>query len=274
MNTPIWVRLPNLPLHFYTPDFLSLISNTLGRFIKTDTDRISKGFFTYARICVKIDLSQGLPDKIFFKRAGKDPYLQLIDYENTAFRCRSCQQKGHLQDSCPVFPFTPSSFGPRKKASRWQDPKSCNYHATPSAEGNQLHKESRVPQPSTTATHPSTAAQKPPGDSALEPSVSLLHPEASVMPSSEYVELDDMIMIIALLSRAQERPHESDHSDNDKEAHAVLAVCGDEIPPNQLSLVESSVAPTCSTGWIDVCKKKARREPPRYSLSTDSLFWS
>lgn len=134
MNTPIWVRLPNLPLHFYTPDFLSLISNTLGRFIKTDTDRISKGFFTYARICVKIDLSQGLPDKIFFKRAGKDPYLQLIDYENTAFRCRSCQQKGHLQDSCPVFPFTPSSFGPRKKASRWQDPKSRNYHATPYAE--------------------------------------------------------------------------------------------------------------------------------------------
>jgi hypothetical protein len=64
MTTPVWVRLPNLPLNFYTPSFLPTLGNALGRFIKTDTYKIAKGFITFAHICVEIDLSQGLPDRI------------------------------------------------------------------------------------------------------------------------------------------------------------------------------------------------------------------
>jgi hypothetical protein len=107
MTTPVWVRLPNLPLHFYSPSFLPTLGNALGRFIKIDTDRITKGFITFARICVEIDLSQGLPDRILIDWDEGDPFTQMVDYENTAFRCRSCQQTGHLQATCPLSPTLP-----------------------------------------------------------------------------------------------------------------------------------------------------------------------
>jgi hypothetical protein len=38
MTTLVYVRLPNLPLHFYTPSFLLTLGNVLGKFIKIDTD--------------------------------------------------------------------------------------------------------------------------------------------------------------------------------------------------------------------------------------------
>jgi hypothetical protein len=123
MTTPVWVRLPNLPLHFYTPAFLPTLGNVLGRFIKIDTDRITKGFITFACICVEIDLSQGLPDRILIDWTEDDPYTQMVDYENTAFRCRSCQQTGHLQATCPLSPTPSSSPGARKRANGWKDPK-------------------------------------------------------------------------------------------------------------------------------------------------------
>lgn len=36
---------------------LIAIVNTLGKFLKIDDDRLAKGIFTFARICVKVDLS-------------------------------------------------------------------------------------------------------------------------------------------------------------------------------------------------------------------------
>ena len=61
---PVWVRLPNLPLPFWHHLVLEDIGNLLGRFIKSDSDRKEQGVFTYGRICVEIDLSKGLPDRL------------------------------------------------------------------------------------------------------------------------------------------------------------------------------------------------------------------
>jgi hypothetical protein len=90
ITTPVSVRLSNLPLHFYTPAFLPTLGNALGKFIKLDTDRISKGFITFTGICIEIDLNQGLPDRILIDWTEDEPYMKLVDYENIAFRCHSC----------------------------------------------------------------------------------------------------------------------------------------------------------------------------------------
>ena len=50
---------------------------------------------------MEVDLSAGLPDQITLNWNSKS-WVQNIDYENTAFRCRLCQQTGHLQGSCPM----------------------------------------------------------------------------------------------------------------------------------------------------------------------------
>jgi len=62
--------------------------------------RTLRGLFTYARICVDIDLRKGLPDRMLLKH-GNFKWIQSLDYENTSFRCQYCHQAGHLQETCP-----------------------------------------------------------------------------------------------------------------------------------------------------------------------------
>ncbi|KAH9316960.1 hypothetical protein KI387_018729, partial [Taxus chinensis] len=64
-KTLVWVRLPNLPLHlWYT---LEDNGNVLGKFIKEDMDRTHSGLCSFTQICVELDLSKGLPDRINLK---------------------------------------------------------------------------------------------------------------------------------------------------------------------------------------------------------------
>lgn len=60
---------------------------------------MDKEIFTFARICVEMDLSKGLSEDILLSH--KDlKWTQDLDFENTALRCRVCHQTGHLQSSC------------------------------------------------------------------------------------------------------------------------------------------------------------------------------
>lgn len=56
--------------------------------------------YTFTRICVEVDLSKGLLNLIRFSD-NKKTWTQLLDFENTTFRCRICWQAGHLQNTCP-----------------------------------------------------------------------------------------------------------------------------------------------------------------------------
>jgi len=97
---PVWVKLYNLPLHFWHIKVLEGIGNALGKFLKVDSERLSKDIYTFARICVEVDLSQGLPDHILLLHNEKK-WAQPLDYENTAFKCHICRQTDHLQNACP-----------------------------------------------------------------------------------------------------------------------------------------------------------------------------
>lgn len=99
-KAPVWIRLPNLPIYLWRTEVYRQIGNTLGCFLMGDFEREYQGLYTYARICVELDLSKGLPEQINLKI--KDTvWTQFLDYENTAFRCRHCHLTGHLQNSCP-----------------------------------------------------------------------------------------------------------------------------------------------------------------------------
>ena len=50
-----------------------------------DLERAEKILFTFAKICVEIDLSKCLPDHIQLKHK-KFQWSQVIEYENMAFR--------------------------------------------------------------------------------------------------------------------------------------------------------------------------------------------
>jgi len=97
---PIWVRLHNLPLHFCHHNVLISTGNTLGKFLKIDGDKLKRGIFTFTRICVEVDLGQGLPESITLN-FNNTQWTQPLDYENTTFWCHGCLQTGHLHSACP-----------------------------------------------------------------------------------------------------------------------------------------------------------------------------
>jgi len=94
---PVWVRLPNLPVHCWNWSSLRHIGNTLGKFI----DRANnKDQYDCARICVEVDLEVGLPEAIKIK-VGSWSHVQILDYEQLPFKCRKCHVHGHFARNCP-----------------------------------------------------------------------------------------------------------------------------------------------------------------------------
>ena len=87
MKVPIWVRIPNLPLHYWTQSIFEGIGNDLGFFLSSNDTHVAEGLFTYARIYATIDTNSGLLEKINLK-LGKSIWSQALDYENTSFRCK------------------------------------------------------------------------------------------------------------------------------------------------------------------------------------------
>lgn len=122
LETPVWVRLPNFPIHLTHPYILEVMGNLIGHFIKIDIERLSKRILTFVRICVEVDLNKGSSNKILLKWRV-NVLTQLLDYEKTTFHYRTCQQLNHLQNVCL---FSQGAFSPQhsKKTSHgWQDPK-------------------------------------------------------------------------------------------------------------------------------------------------------
>jgi hypothetical protein len=93
---PVWVRLPNLPVHCWNWDSLKHIGNSLGKFI----DQVdNKDQYDCARICVEVDLEVGLPEAIKIN-VGSWTHVQMLDYEQLPFKCRKCHVYGHFARGC------------------------------------------------------------------------------------------------------------------------------------------------------------------------------
>jgi len=80
-------------------------------------------------------------------------------------------------------------------------------------------------------------------------------------PPLKKEETNDTIMATTLPPRTHKRPHESDNLDSDKEAPSTSTAQDYVISSDNLAFLMKVVEPTSSSGWIDVCKKKCKKEP-------------
>lgn len=98
LAVPVWVCLPNLPMHCWNWESLKHIGNTLGKFIDRTNNRDQ---FDCARIYVEVDLKVDLPEAIKI-RVGCWSHVKKLDYEQLPFKCRKCQVYGHFARDCPT----------------------------------------------------------------------------------------------------------------------------------------------------------------------------
>ena len=98
---PVWINLYSLPVEYWEEASLQEIGNVLGEFIKVAEQTKIRGYTSYARICVYMNLNKALPNAVSLLH---DDYkwVQLIDYEHVPFRCGRCHALGHLFSDCPL----------------------------------------------------------------------------------------------------------------------------------------------------------------------------
>ena len=85
-SVPLWVRLPGLPLHYWTEEHLRGIGNTIGDFLEADLSFFKTNHRRVARILVMINIRDGLAESLNL-RWGRFDIKQILDYENVPFRC-------------------------------------------------------------------------------------------------------------------------------------------------------------------------------------------
>ncbi|GLJ25325.1 hypothetical protein SUGI_0484790 [Cryptomeria japonica] len=79
-QTPLWIRLPNLPMQYWFDSCFEAVGNFLGTFLMADEDSLNLLHTNFARLLVVVDVTMGLPSKISIT-SSKGSWLQSIYYE-------------------------------------------------------------------------------------------------------------------------------------------------------------------------------------------------
>jgi hypothetical protein len=95
LGTPVWIKLPGIPMEFWIVQYLCVIGNQLGKTILMDDSFLYEGYRSIARILVDLDVSRGIFETIDLVFKEKR-YSQMLDYVNIPFLCLRCHLYGHL----------------------------------------------------------------------------------------------------------------------------------------------------------------------------------
>lgn len=101
----IWVRIPTLPIHMYSEEFILELGNLIGTALKVDINTLAQrdnkntevARAKFARVSVEIDLNKKLQSR-FRVRSTIYP----VEYEGLNIICFKCGIYGHNQEGCPA----------------------------------------------------------------------------------------------------------------------------------------------------------------------------
>ncbi|CAN1128348.1 hypothetical protein LINPERHAP2_LOCUS4579, partial [Linum perenne] len=93
----VWVRLPGLPLEFFTETFLRRIGEKIGTLVRIDPTALAIERGNYARICIRVDLPKRLLSK--YKLLHR---IRRVEYEGLHVVCFKCGIYGHTNELYPT----------------------------------------------------------------------------------------------------------------------------------------------------------------------------
>lgn len=89
---------------FFIPSFLKNLVNRVGRYLRVDEPIMAFTRPSYARVCMEVDISQLLPNRIWVDTGLVDGiktgYWQKIVYELNITYCHHCSLQGHDISKC------------------------------------------------------------------------------------------------------------------------------------------------------------------------------
>ncbi|GLJ23816.1 hypothetical protein SUGI_0451970 [Cryptomeria japonica] len=99
-ETPVWIRLFNLPIKYWGDQCLEKIGRTLGTLLEIDEEIIESDSYIYARM--KIAAVEQIPSHIKL-RTINGIWKQGIEIEKELFVCQRCGSKTHQAKRCRIF---------------------------------------------------------------------------------------------------------------------------------------------------------------------------
>lgn len=98
----IWCNLPALPIHLYDVNALFAIGRLFGNPIQLDRATATRSRYSFARMCVEIDITKPPPETITLDLAGIQ-ISQRVAWDKLPLYCTDCKHVGHSQESCYAF---------------------------------------------------------------------------------------------------------------------------------------------------------------------------
>ena len=121
----LWIRLPNLPMEYWSEETLRSMLSVAGEFVAVDLFTKERHRGGFARACVRVNLCQPLRLGARFRASGF-PFWQQFVYEHVEGICGHCGSL-HLDGPCssslaPAASSTPPRFGPWMAALQHRKP--------------------------------------------------------------------------------------------------------------------------------------------------------
>ncbi|GAV92294.1 DUF4283 domain-containing protein/zf-CCHC_4 domain-containing protein [Cephalotus follicularis] len=121
---PVWVKLLNIPMEYWTPRGLSHLASVLGTPLHMDPATEAKQMISFARLCVEMCADRTFPEVIKVKRSSGAVVEVRVEYNWKPPVCERCKVFDHSTRACPVRPVPPVAV-----------PKVSEAKGTPNAEG-------------------------------------------------------------------------------------------------------------------------------------------
>ncbi|KAK1295828.1 hypothetical protein QJS10_CPB15g01770 [Acorus calamus] len=99
-SIPIWIKFPNLPLHFWSRTCIGKIASLIGTPLYMDTPTAARSRTAFARVCVEIEAGEELPDEVFVQIRNGDREAIRVTYDWKPEACKFCNTFGHDEALC------------------------------------------------------------------------------------------------------------------------------------------------------------------------------
>lgn len=97
---PVWAKLPQLDVRYWTEDMLRTIVGYLGTMLKVDSATLSKSRMMFARVLVDMNVEDGFPKELFLYNEWDTMLSQKVQYDWMPVWCSKCSQFGHNINAC------------------------------------------------------------------------------------------------------------------------------------------------------------------------------
>jgi len=101
MFLPVWIRLRNIPVNYYTSDTIKEIASCVGKVLKVELDSEKSQAQDYVRVQVLFDVRNPLRNCKEVLIPTGEVVSVTFDYERIRKRCFLCQRLTHEKGDCP-----------------------------------------------------------------------------------------------------------------------------------------------------------------------------